>query len=402
MYGGEIMLKYSYKAKQNDGTISEGELLAVDTNDFLIKLKDLQLYCLDYSISNDDSLHSGYKVKGKALVIFTRQLSTMLSAGVSVVKALDILYEKTEANKHRESLRLLYEDLQQGRELSMAMSNQGSAYPDLLIKMIKSGEMSGTLDITLGKMADHYEKENKLMNKIRSASIYPIVLGVVAILVVLFLLAFVMPSFLSLYDGQTLPLPTKILMVISEFIQTKWYILLLGIFVLGILASFLVKKPTVRYRLDRMKLTFPLFGKLNRTIQSARFARTFATLYASGINVIEALTIISEILNNTFISKKFENIIKKVSNGEYISTSIADEHIFEGMLTSMIYIGEESGRLDGILEKTADFYDEEANAATAKMVALIEPIMIVVMGFIIGFIILAMVLPMYGMLNQVQ
>ena len=396
------MLKYSYKAKQNDGTISEGELLAVDTNDFLIKLKDLQLYCLDYSISNDDSLHSGYKVKGKALVIFTRQLSTMLSAGVSVVKALDILYEKTEANKHRESLRLLYEDLQQGRELSMAMSNQGSAYPDLLIKMIKSGEMSGTLDITLGKMADHYEKENKLMNKIRSASIYPIVLGVVAILVVLFLLAFVMPSFLSLYDGQTLPLPTKILMVISEFIQTKWYILLLGIFVLGILASFLVKKPTVRYRLDRMKLTFPLFGKLNRTIQSARFARTFATLYASGINVIEALTIISEILNNTFISKKFENIIKKVSNGEYISTSIADEHIFEGMLTSMIYIGEESGRLDGILEKTADFYDEEANAATAKMVALIEPIMIVVMGFIIGFIILAMVLPMYGMLNQVQ
>ena len=396
------MLKYSYKAKQNDGTISEGELLAVDTNDFLIKLKDLQLYCLDYSISNDDSLHSGYKVKGKALVIFTRQLSTMLSAGVSVVKALDILYEKTEANKHRESLRLLYEDLQQGRELSMAMSNQGSAYPDLLIKMIKSGEMSGTLDITLGKMADHYEKENKLMNKIRSASIYPIVLGVVAILVVLFLLAFVMPSFLSLYDGQTLPLPTKILMVISEFIQTKWYILLLGIFVLGILASFLVKKPTVRYRLDRMKLTFPLFGKLNRTIQSARFARTFATLYASGISVIEALTIISEILNNTFISKKFENIIKKVSNGEYISTSIADEHIFEGMLTSMIYIGEESGRLDGILEKTADFYDEEANAATAKTVALIEPIMIVVMGFIIGFIILAMVLPMYGMLNQVQ
>lgn len=396
------MLKYKYRAKQRDGNIIQGEITALDTNDFLIKLKDLQLFCLSYTINEEDVEHSSYKVKGKNIVIFSRQLSTMLAAGVSVVKAIDILYEKSETPKMRDSLRLLYEDLQQGRDLSSAMANQGNTYPSLLIKMIRSGEMSGSLDLTLEKMADHYEKENKLMNKVRNASVYPIILAVVSILIVVALLVLVMPTFLGLYGDQELPLATKILIFISDTLTQKWYILLILFAISFVIGSIVIRRPKVTYQLDRMKLSFPIFGKLNKTIQSARFARTFATLYASGVNILEAMEIISEILGNTYISSKFDRVIVRVSNGEYISTSIADEDIFEPMLTSMIYIGEESGRLDGILEKTADFYDEEAQTATQKMVSFVEPIMIVVMGIIVCFILVAMIIPMYGMLNNVQ
>lgn len=400
--GGIVMLKYKYSAKQRDGIVIQGEIVAIDTNDFLIKLKDLQLFCLTYSINEEDVEHSTFKVKGKNIVIFSRQLATMLSAGVSVVKAIDILYEKSEVPKMRESLRLLYEDLQQGRDLSSAMSNQGNTYPQLLIKMIRSGEVSGTLDSTLEKMADHYEKENKLMNKVRNASIYPIILAVVSVVIVIALLAFVMPTFLGLYGDQELPLATRILIFISDTITQKWYLLLVTTAVVVVAVSILIRRPKIRFRLDRMKLTMPIFGKLNKTILSARFARTFATLYASGVNILEAMEIISEILGNTYIASKFERVITRVSNGEYISTSIADEDMFESMLTSMIYIGEESGRLDSILEKTADFYDEEAQTATQKMVSLVEPMMIVIMGVVVCFLIVAMILPMYGMLNNVQ
>ena len=396
------MLKYIYNAKQRDGSLVKGEIEASDTNDFLIKLKDMQLYCISYKIFDDFENHSNFKMKGKDLVLFSRQMSVMLSAGVSVVRAVDILYEKSENQRMKECYRRLYERLQQGRELSYAMDAEGNTFPKLLIRMIRSGEISGSLDTTLERMADHYEKENKLSNKIKNAMLYPKILCGVCIVVVIAVITFILPSFFQLYEGQALPLPTQIMIWISDFITSKWYILIVAAVAVYMFWIWFKRIPAVRFKLDHLKLVMPIFGKLNKTILSSRFANTFATLYASGVNVIEILEICSDILDNTWITDCFKRIITRVSNGEYMSTAIGAEDIFEPMLMSMLFIGEESGRLDEILNKAADFYDEEANAATEKMVSMIEPMLIIVMGVVVCFIIVAIMLPMYGMLDNVS
>lgn len=395
------MLKYIYNAKQKDGSLVKGEIEASDKNDFLIKLKDLQLYCINYTIIDDFEGRSDFKMKGKDLVLFSRQMSVMLSAGVSVVRAVDILYEKSEKVRMKECYRRLYERLQQGRELSYAMDAEGNAFPKLLVRMIRSGEVSGSLDITLERMADHYEKENKLNNKIKNAMLYPKILTGVCVAVVIALVTFVLPSFFTMYAGQELPLTTQLMMGLSDFIKNQWYLLLVFCIVVYMVWLGLKRLPAIRYQLDKVKLSIPIFGKLNKTILSSRFANTFATLYASGINVIEILEICSEILDNLYIDECFKRIITRVSNGEYMSTAIGAENVFEPMLMSMLFIGEESGRLDEILSKAADFYDEEANAATEKMVSMIEPMLIIFMGIVVCFIILSVIEPMYGMLNNV-
>lgn len=395
------MLKYIYNAKQKDGSLVKGEIEASDKNDFLIKLKDLQLYCVNYTIIDDFEGRSDFKMKGKDLVLFSRQMSVMLSAGVSVVRAVDILYEKSEKVRMKECYRRLYERLQQGRELSYAMDAEGNAFPKLLVRMIRSGEVSGSLDITLERMADHYEKENKLNNKIKNAMLYPKILTGVCVAVVIALVTFVLPSFFTMYAGQELPLTTQLMMGLSDFIKNQWYLLLVFCIVVYMVWLGLKRLPAIRYQLDKVKLSIPIFGKLNKTILSSRFANTFATLYASGINVIEILEICSEILDNLYIDECFKRIITRVSNGEYMSTAIGAENVFEPMLMSMLFIGEESGRLDEILSKAADFYDEEANAATEKMVSMIEPMLIIFMGIVVCFIILSVIEPMYGMLNNV-
>ncbi|MEG0314306.1 MAG: type II secretion system F family protein [Erysipelotrichaceae bacterium] len=398
------MDKYKYSARQLDGTVKTGETTAPSYSEFLTKLKEENLYCISYEVSQEEETEaakSTFKVKGKNLVMFSRQLSTMLGAGVSIVKSIDILHEKTTDKKLKNSMRLLYESLQQGKALSAAMSEQSGSYPNLLVMMVKSGEISGTLDTTLEKMANHYESENKLMNKVRNAMIYPIVLCVVMVVVVTLLLAFVMPTFFELFAGQELPLPTRMLVAMSNFITSKWYVILIIVAVAAAVIPMALKQPAIRLKFDKFKIKAPLFGKLNKTIQSARFARTFATLYFSGVNIIEILEMSSDILNNTYLAQGFKKVIAKVSNGELISTSIANEDMFDSMLTSMIFIGEESGLLDSILEKTADFYDEESDTATQSMVALMEPIIIVALGVVVGFIVISIILPLYGSMKQV-
>ncbi|MEG0823101.1 MAG: type II secretion system F family protein [Erysipelotrichaceae bacterium] len=398
------MDKYKYSARQLDGQVKTGEMTAPSYSEFLTKLKEENLYCISYEVSQEEEAEaakSTFKVKGKNLVMFSRQLSTMLGAGVSIVKSIDILHEKTTDKKLKNSMRLLYESLQQGKALSAAMSEQSGSYPNLLVMMVKSGEISGTLDTTLEKMANHYESENKLMNKVRNAMIYPIVLCVVMVVVVTLLLAFVMPTFFELFAGQELPLPTRMLVAMSNFITSKWYIILILVAVAAAVIPMALKQPAIRLKFDKFKIKAPLFGKLNKTIQSARFARTFATLYFSGVNIIEILEMSSDILNNTYLAQGFKKVVAKVSNGELISTSIANEDMFDSMLTSMIFIGEESGLLDSILEKTADFYDEESDTATQSMVALMEPIIIVALGIVVGFIVISIILPLYGSMKQV-
>ena len=294
----------------------------------------------------------------------------------------------------------IYEEVQKGNSLSASMMAQEGAFPPLLINMVAAGELGGTLDSSLASMAVYFEKENKLNNKIRSASVYPIILGVVSVAVVLMLVTLVLPTITSMFDPELMPLPTKIIMGISSFILNNWLLLLLLVGVLFFGVSMLLKVDSIRLRFDQMKLQLPVIGKLLRTIYSARAARAMASLYSSGIQTLDMIETTGKVLNNRFLESQFMDILMQVSKGELISRSIEKTQSFDPMFSSMIFIGEESGSLDNILSDTADYFDEEADAATSKLVSLIEPVMIVVLGVVIGFIVVSIIMPIFTMYSS--
>ena len=267
----------------------------------------------------------------------------------------------------------IYEEVQKGNSLSASMMAQEGAFPPLLINMVAAGELGGTLDSSLASMAVYFEKENKLNNKIRSASVYPIILGVVSVAVVLMLVTLVLPTITSMFDPELMPLPTKIIMGISSFILNNWLLLLLLVGVLFFGVSMLLKVDSIRLRFDQMKLQLPVIGKLLRTIYSARAARAMASLYSSGIQTLDMIETTGKVLNNRFLESQFMDILMQVSKGELISEAIEKTQSFDPMFSSMIFIGEESGSLDNILSDTADYFDEEADAATSKRLSL-EPV----------------------------
>ncbi|MEG0076400.1 type II secretion system F family protein [Anaerorhabdus sp.] len=341
------------------------------------------------------------KMKAKDLIIFCRQISVMLNSGITIIRAINILESKSSNPKTKIIYERIYELMQKGNSLSVAMREQ-QVFPNILINMVEAGETGGILEINLAKMGEHFEKENKLNNKIKGAMMYPIILSIVAIIVVIFLVTMVLPTFFELYAGQELPLITQILVAVSNFLTKYWAFVIAAVAILIMVVPIICKLRPIRTRIDKFKLYAPVIGKLNQTIYSARCARGFATLYASGLDMIELLRMVSLIIGNVVIQDKFQDVIQKVSRGEYISTSLEDAKVFDPMFTSMVYIGEESGSIDTILESAADYFDEEADAASTRIVSLLEPLMIIIMALIIGFIVAAVMLPMYGMMQYIS
>lgn len=376
------------------------EVVSADSQQQLIQtIKNRGLYLVDYhELSSSTSTITRLKMKN--LVIFCRQLSTMLHAGIPIVQALDMVSDKADDSKTKSVYSNIYEEVQKGNSLSAAMMAQVGAFPPLLINMVEAGELGGTLDESLASMATYFEKETKLNNKIRSASIYPMILGIVAVGVVLMLVTFVLPTITSMFDESLMPLPTKIVMAFSNFILDNWLLLILLIGVLVISINMLLKVNSVRISFDRLKLNLPVIGKLMSTIYSARAARAMASLYSSGIQTLDMLETTGKILNNKYLESQFLDVLVEVSEGGLISEAIERTQSFDKMLSSMIYIGEESGSLETILNDTADYFDEEADSATSKLVALIEPVMIVVLGIIIGFIVVSIIMPIFTMYSS--
>ena len=366
----------------------------------LVKLKSENLYLISKEKTGSQEAQKK-KLSIKDTIIFCRQLSIMLQSGITVIKGISILESKTENVKTRQIYTNIYEAIQKGHSLSAALREQ-EVFPEMVVNMVEAGEVSGTLEGNLTKMAEHYEKENKLNNKIKNAMLYPVILAIVATIVVIILVAFVLPTFFQMYNGQELPWPTQVVVSCSNFITSNWFICIIFVALLVVGIPSLLTIPSIRYEFDKMKLNLPIAGKLIRTIYSARCARTFASLYASGLDMIELLKMVSKVLGNTYVQDKFVTVIQKVSRGELISLSLQEMKIFDPMFTSMVYVGEESGAMDSILNKAADYFDEEADAATTRLVGLVEPLMIVTMGIIIGFIVISIMMPMYGMLETIQ
>jgi type IV pilus assembly protein PilC len=250
-------------------------------------------------------------------------------------------------------------------------------------------------------MSEHYEKEQKLNNKIRTASIYPAILGVVSVAVILMLVTFVLPTITGMFDPENIPWTTRIILGFSNFVTTNWVAILATLFMLIVGFRLALKIPKVKIEFDKMKLYLPIFGRLNSTIYSARAARAMASLYSSGVQTIDMLETTSRVLNNAYLEDKFYGVIEEVTKGELISKAIQNTGEFDTMLSSMIFIGEESGSLGEILNSTADYFDNEADSALARMIAMIEPIMLIVLGVIIGFIVVSIIQPIFQMYESI-
>jgi type IV pilus assembly protein PilC len=270
--------------------------------------------------------------------------------------------------------------------------------------MVNTGEISGNLDIIMSRMASHFEKENKINNQLKSAMVYPMVLAGLSVVVVIFLLTFIMPTFIEMFEGSGVPLPapTRIVMGLSEFIRTKWYILIAGISAAVYGMKNYAESPAGRLTLDGLKLKLPIIKDTTEKVIVSRFTRTLSTVLTSGVSLVQALEVVQKVVGNKVAQNSLEVIKEKVLKGISLGEAIGDESLFPIMLHSMIKIGEESGSLDDILDKTANFYDEELEASLKRMTTMLEPMMIIVMGVVIGFLVIAMMMPMFDMMNTVQ
>ena len=344
------------------------------------------------------------RIKSKDLAVFCKQIYAMLKAGVTIVNILDILKQQTENKKLKGLIRLMHEDLLKGHTFSEALQNQKGAFPGSFISMVEAGELSCNIDVIMDRLSRQYEKEYKIENKIKSAMTYPIILSIVCTAVVIFLLTSIMPTFAEMYvnSGVSLPKLTLVIINIGNFLKQFWILIILAILFFVFTVSFIGKIAEVKVKQDYFKLKIPAVKNLIIKVAASRFARTLSTLLGSGVTLLDALETVSGVTGNLYMCNKILEIKEDVRRGLPLSLLLQQQGLFPPMIYYMIKIGEDSGSIEEVLDKTADFYDDEIETVIQRLITLLEPIMIVVMAIIIGFIVISMVLPMFEMVNTVQ
>ena len=396
------MALYRYTALSDSGGKVHGRLEADSLAAFYAKLQSENLYCL--KVSEDTGVPAFLRLTGRGtlpqseLAVFLRQMASMISAGITIDRAIDLLYKQCGDGRLKAALRGLYGEVRGGSQLSRAMGRSGGAFGTLVQNMILAGENSGTLDRALGRLAEYYEKEIKLKNKALLAMLYPIILSVVALIVILVLFVVVLPSFITVFQSvQSLPWYTRMLMAASSFMVNYWYIItafLISAF-LGIMA--LSRNERFMLCFDEKTLRMPVVGKLKTHIITARFCRVFASLYTSGIHVLEALELSGGILGNRCMKQALEKAAAEVQGGAQLSRALKNQEVFPEMMLSMMAVGEESGSLGEMLTKISDYYDEAADTSLQKLIGFLQPVIVVVLGVVIAFIMISVLKPIYDM-----
>lgn len=401
------MAIFKYKAINSEGQRIEGSQSADSESQIREMLLSNQYYPLSIEKENSKSKKSfsfNSKVKLKDIAVFCRQFYVMLDSGLSIGKALNILIEQCEKPKLREALIGVNGELKRGETLASSMRKRKDVFPNLLTSMIDAGERSGNLDIILKRMAEYYEKETKIRGKIKSAMIYPIVLGVVAIIAITFILTFVMPTFVQMFEENNvdLPMSTKMVLETSKVLGKYGIIIFLILVTAIILLGKYLKSEEGQYKLSSINLKLPVIKKLTQKIIVSRFTRTMGIVSSSGMSLVTSIEIVASVVGNKIAENELLKVKEKVLKGEGLGDSIMNIKIFPPMLASMVKIGEEAGSLDSILDKTADFYDDELEREIKTATALIEPSMIVLMGIIIGFLLISILTPMFKMYNSIS
>ncbi|MFH0802488.1 MAG: type II secretion system F family protein [bacterium] len=346
------------------------------------------------------------RVNEQALTVFSRQFATMINAGLAMVRCLDILSEQTEDKKLQQVLIQVRKDVEGGSTLSNALAKHPTVFSTLYTSMVKAGEMGGVLDEVLDRLANFMEKDFSLKKKVKAALTYPLVILVMAGGIVFFLVTYILPTFVALFEGMqlALPLPTKILIGVTKAARNPLYIIpaLIMIGVGGFLLSRYVQTAVGKKQFDLLKLNVPVFGLLNKKVAISRFCRTLGTLLSSGVPIMQALEIVGKASGNEVIAGTVTKIRESIREGESIASPLGASGMFPPMVTQMVAVGEETGNLDAMLSKISDFYDTEVEYLLSSLTSMLEPIMIVGMGAVVGFIVISVFLPLYNLIGQMN
>ncbi len=411
---------FNYTAVDAEGKDLSGEIEAVNLNDALNKIRQMGLFpshvvdaaeqvgSRNFFAALVEKLNftkqGEAKFKPEDRVVFTRQLAVLLNAGLPLVRCLQTLNKQTRFEKMRVMLEDIIGMIQSGKTFSGALAHYPDSFSTVYINVVKSGETGGALDEVLKRLADYLERNLRLSQRIKAALIYPCLVLVVSVIILGFIVAFVIPRFMELFQntGIALPLLTRVLLGFSNFLLERWYLFFGAGALMFISYKLLLRNYTVRYFNDKMILNIPVFGPLIQKVTASRFARTLATLLEGGVPILRALELTKQVSGNQVIAEAINSVYDNVREGGFISKVLESNKVFPQLMVNMIAVGEESGALDKMLTKVADTYEEESEIIAGTLTSLLEPILVIVMGVVVGVIVLSMFLPLITLINSLS
>ena len=405
---------FQYEARDQSGQLKRDTITAQNLRMATQKLQEMRYTVINIKEKTTPGaqqdvlgfLQQFSKVNEQSLTVFSRQFATMINAGLAMVRCLDILSEQTEDKKLQATLVQVRRDVEGGATLSNSLARHPQVFSTLYVSMVKAGEMGGVLDEVLERLATFMEKDFSLKKKVQSALTYPVVILCLALAIVFFLVTYILPTFVELFEGMALelPLPTKILMMITKGVKNPVIVApVVIIIVVGVVVlQRWVTTPFGKKQYDLLKLNVPVFGLLNKKVSISRFCRTLGTLLSSGVPIMQALEIVGKASGNEVIAMTVTKVRESIREGESIASPLAASGMFPPMVTQMVAVGEETGNLDAMLSKIADFYDTEVEYLLSSLTSMLEPIMIVGMGGIVGFIVISVFLPLYQIIGKLQ
>lgn len=404
------MTTFSYSARNKDHIVQKGTMVAKDRSAVLETLKNrglLPLLVKEAGGKKKLEIKLPFvkkKVKAKDLVVFTRELSTMINAGVPIVRSLNTLKEQAESPELQRVLEAVTGKVQGGAPLSDSLEAHPKVFSLVYVNMVRAGEAGGILDKILERLANQVEKDAEIKSKVKGALIYPGVIVTITIFAFVFLMTGIVPKLAAIFDQYEaeLPLQTKIMLGISSFMQVYWWLLLIILAGLVFAIIRIHRTPKGKYKIDSWLLKMPVFGKVLMKTNVARFARTFSSLTGAGVSVLDGLSVTSKSLGNAVIRKGIEEATAKVKNGQPISESIEESHIFPPIISQMTAVGEETGQVDKVLDKMADFYEKEVDRVISSITSIIEPLLIVTLGTIVGLIVASVFGPISSLTEVVK
>jgi type IV pilus assembly protein PilC len=398
------MPQFTYTARDAKGDLKTATIEAANREDVVQQLRRLRMNVVKVEEQSKAKQKTGGSVSMKDIVIFTRQFSTMINSGLPLVQALDILSKQSENKALQAVTRQVVFDVESGHTVADALAKHPKAFSDLYVNMVAAGEAGGILDTILMRLATFMEKNDALVRKVKGAMIYPGVIMSVAAIAICVLLIFVIPVFQSMFAsvGLALPLPTRVVIVLSQILKGYWWAIGGGLFGAFTLLKKYYATSKGQLVIDRLLLKFPILGDVLRKSAVSRFTRTLGTLISSGVSILDGLEITAKTAGNRVISDAIMASRASIAGGDSISAPLQKSNVFPPMVISMIAVGEQTGGLDEMLSKIADFYDEEVDAAVSNLLSLLEPVMIVFLGVVVGGMVVAMYLPIFDMINAVQ
>jgi type IV pilus assembly protein PilC len=401
---------YEYQVRTKEGRVVKGKMTADGEGAVATRLRAQGFVPVqikkEKKVSAKKELHIlPQKVKLKELAVFSRQFATMINSGLSLLRSLNILAEQSDNKKLAETITAIRDDVEQGASLSASMSKHPKVFSALFVALVRAGETGGQLDTVLMRVADSFEADYKLRQKVKSAMTYPVVVAMIAGLMVVIMLIFIVPTFAGMFEGLggELPFPTKVLVILSS--QAK---IIVPLFVISAIVGRIVYKRArmanadVRLRTDQIKLKIPVFGDLFQKIAISRFSRTLGLLMRAGVPVLQALDIVGAATGNEVLARAADDVKNSVRSGEAMAQPLENHKIFPPMVVQMISVGEDTGALDAMLDKIGDFYDQEVESTTESLTALLEPIMIAVLGGVVGAMVVALYMPMFKIFELIE